>query len=60
MLNYDLRDMKKDIIIQIKSYEFAINKHLSNMFESSELVENSVISILEASASDSKIYKTKF
>jgi hypothetical protein len=38
----------------------AINKHLSNIFESSELVENSVISILETTASDGKNYKTKF
>ena len=38
----------------------AINKHLSKIFESSELVENSVISILETTASDGKNYKTKF
>ena len=38
----------------------AINKHLSNIFESNELVENSVISILETTASDGKNYKTKF
>ena len=38
----------------------AINKHLSNIFESNELEENSVISILETTASDGKNYKTKF
>lgn len=38
----------------------AISKHLSNIFESGELTENSVISILETTASDGKIYKTKF
>lgn len=38
----------------------AINKHLANIFESDELEENSVISILETTASDGKKYKTKF
>jgi len=38
----------------------AISKHLSNIFEETELIENSVISILEITASDSKNYKTKF
>ena len=38
----------------------AINKHLSNIFESGELQENSVISILEITAEDGKMYKTKF
>ena len=38
----------------------AINKHLSNIFESKELAEHSVISILETTASDGKNYKTKF
>jgi len=32
----------------------AINKHLKNIFESGELVENSVISILETTALDGK------
>ncbi len=36
----------------------AINKHLSNIFESHELEENSVISILETTATDGKNYKT--
>ena len=38
----------------------AISKHLSNIFEEGELQENSVISILETTASDGKNYKTKF
>ncbi len=38
----------------------AINKHLKNIFESGELEENSVISILETTAADGKQYKTKF
>ncbi len=38
----------------------AISKHLKNIFESSELDENSVISILETTASDGKNYQTKY
>ena len=38
----------------------AIAKHLKNIFESKELNENSVHSILEYTANDGKIYKTKF
>lgn len=38
----------------------AINKHLLNIFESGELKESSVISILEITAKDGKNYKTKF
>lgn len=38
----------------------AINKHLKNIFESAELQEVSVISILETTASDGKKYETKF
>lgn len=38
----------------------AISKHLKNIFESGELVEDSVISILETTAADGKQYKTKF
>lgn len=37
----------------------AITKHLKNIFSSSELDENSVCSILELTASDGKVYKTK-
>ena len=38
----------------------AITKHLKNIFESEELVEDSVSSILEHTAKDDKTYKTKF
>jgi len=38
----------------------AITKHLKNIFESGELNENSASSILEHTADDEKIYKTKF
>lgn len=38
----------------------AITKHLLNIFESGELEENSVSSILEHTAEDGKIYDTKF
>ena len=38
----------------------AITKHLRNIFNSNELDENSVCSILERTADDGKRYKTKF
>lgn len=38
----------------------AITKHLNNIFQSGELIENSVSSILEHTANDGKVYKTKF
>jgi hypothetical protein len=38
----------------------AIAKHLKNIFESLELDEKSVHSILEYTANDGKNYKTKF
>jgi hypothetical protein len=38
----------------------AVTKHLRNIFNSGELVEDSVCSILEHAASDKKIYSTKF
>lgn len=38
----------------------AISKHLTNIFSSGELIENSVISILETTAEDGKQYKVKF
>ena len=37
----------------------AINKHLSNIFDSKELQENSVVSNLEITAADGKSYFTK-
>ena len=38
----------------------AINKHLKNIFESGELAEESVVSILETTATDGKDYETSF
>lgn len=38
----------------------AISKHLKNIFESGELVEDSVVSILETTAADGKSYETKY
>ena len=38
----------------------AVNKHLKNIFETAELVEDSVISILETTAADGKSYKTRY
>lgn len=38
----------------------AINKHLKNIFDSGELVESSVISILETTAADGKNYPTRY
>ena len=38
----------------------AINKHLKNIFESGELIESSVISILETTAADGKNYQTGY
>jgi hypothetical protein len=38
----------------------AISKHLKNIFEEGELKENAVISILETTASDGKIYQTQY
>lgn len=38
----------------------AVSKHLSNIFETNELEENSVVSILETTASDGKAYNTSY
>jgi hypothetical protein len=38
----------------------AVNKHLKNIFETGELPEDSVVSILEITAGDGKKYSTKF
>jgi hypothetical protein len=38
----------------------AISKHLKNIFSEGELVENSVVSILENTARDGKTYQTKY
>ena len=37
-----------------------INKHLKNIFDSGELVEDSVISILETTATDGKNYQSRY
>lgn len=38
----------------------AISKHLKNIFESEELIEKAVVSILETTAADGKNYPTKY
>ena len=38
----------------------AISKHLKNIFESNELIPDSVVSILETTAEDSKNYQTQY
>lgn len=38
----------------------AISKHLKNIFESEELIENAVVSILETTAADGKNYPTQY
>lgn len=38
----------------------AISKHLANIFESAELQENSVVSVLETTAADGKRYQTRY
>lgn len=53
--------LTQKMIAQLFNVEVpAVSKHLSNIFESCELNENSVVSILETTAKDSKIYKTRF
>ena len=38
----------------------AVSKHLKNIFDSGELAEDSVVSILETTAVDGKKYQTQF
>ncbi|MCA9609716.1 MAG: virulence RhuM family protein [Myxococcales bacterium] len=38
----------------------AISKHLKNIFDSAELQEKSVVSVLETTAADGKVYRTRF
>lgn len=38
----------------------AINKHLKNIFDTGELQDKAVISILETTAADGKSYQTKY
>ena len=52
--------MQKQIAELFGTQRPAITKHLKNIFQSGELKENSVCSILEHTASDGKIYHTKF
>ena len=49
-----------DIALLFEVQRPAITKHLQNIFESGELDEGSVSSILEHTANDGKTYKTKF
>jgi len=51
---------QKDIATLFGVGKAAISKHLSNIFESGELEEDAVVSILETTAEDGKNYKTKF
>ena len=53
--------LTQKMIAQLFNVEVpAISKHLSNILESSELDKNSVVSILETTATDKKNYKTRF
>lgn len=38
----------------------AVSKHLKNIFETKELEEKSIISKMETTATDGKVYDTKF
>ncbi len=38
----------------------AVSKHLKNIFDSKELVQDAVVSILETTAKDGKTYLTKY
>jgi hypothetical protein len=38
----------------------SISRHLKNIFESGELSQDSVLSIIERTAADGKVYKTHF
>jgi len=51
---------QKQIAVLFDTQRPAITKHLGNIFKSRELKENSVCSILEHTAEDGKVYKTKF
>jgi len=56
--NIWLTQKKMGVLFEVQTP--AINKHFKNIFESGELKEESVISILETTASDGKKYPTKF
>jgi len=51
---------QKQIAVLFGTKRPAITKHLANIFKSGELREDSVCSILEHTAADSKTYKTAF
>jgi len=38
----------------------AVSRHLKNIFDTHELLESSVVSIMETTAQDGKKYKTKY
>src|SRR3989338_4590021 len=48
------------IAVLFNTQQPAITKHLNNIFKSGELSERLVSSILEHTASDGKVYQTKF
>lgn len=61
LLNEDTVWLPQKSIAQLFDVQVpAISKHLKNIFESGELDENSVISILETTASDNKNYQIKY
>ncbi|OGS39297.1 MAG: hypothetical protein A2551_06950 [Elusimicrobia bacterium RIFOXYD2_FULL_34_30] len=51
---------QKQIAVLFGTQRPAITKHLNNVFKRKELEENSVCSILEHTATDGKVYHTKF
>ena len=51
---------QKQIAVLFEVNTPAISKHLKNIFETKELVENAVISKMETTANDGKNYKTNF
>ncbi len=52
--------MQNQIALLFGTQRPAITKHLNNIFNSRELKQNSVSSILEHTATDGKVYKTRF
>ena len=60
MANESVWLTQQQIAMLIGVKQPAISKHLNNIFKSGELDEASVHSILEYTAADGKLYKTKF
>ena len=56
--NLWLTQTKMGELFEVK--KAAISKHLKNIFASGELMEDSVVSILETTAADGKKYPTKY